>query len=438
MDTASHELMNSYCMDDTTFTEIEYLDKLSEILLRCPNVEGLRLNLPFQLMGKNSIVGKFILANSLKAFATRPEEESAPLKKLVIENITDSAIYDLATNPLDLGYLLAVTGNLEHLVLTVRRNELSLRMHSVVGTALCQILQDAESLNTLCIVGTDKDGATIPITAYESGDYEYADLIIMSLPLMGLTTTSITRLELKNVVLEYTSIMGIAESCALEELYLTDVSLVTLQPADMEEDLLDILWIGLPNRRQGEAGLWVAPYLRVMLPNLRVCRATSIGYCAFLEGGDVDVSAHDITDPTGRARTLAQRFVEVVMGYEQPAAPDGKRIEYFPPAFFSSKECPPDKAPMGRSDITSYDVTAYQTAVDNTTSYLLKSIDGLFVDFNGRTTEDLHRIAMLVYSGLKQMHVSQNASDPFHPTEEYLRLLWSASEGWVTTTTRYR
>ncbi|KAG8421578.1 hypothetical protein J3458_003447 [Metarhizium acridum] len=90
-----------YCMNKTSFTEIEYLSMVETMLFYCRGVDSLRLNLPFQLVGRHCNVATMILANTLKALASRPEEDSANLRVLVLENVTDVAICHLWMNPSD-------------------------------------------------------------------------------------------------------------------------------------------------------------------------------------------------------------------------------------------------------------------------------------------------------------------------------------------------
>lgn len=109
-------LNDRYCMAETSFTELEYRARLGDLLAHTPNASAVRLNLPFQLISRHCHAATMILGNTIEALAERArlqqqqqqqeqeqegagngEEEAAPLRTLVIENLTDTTVVKLVS-----------------------------------------------------------------------------------------------------------------------------------------------------------------------------------------------------------------------------------------------------------------------------------------------------------------------------------------------------
>lgn len=398
-----------YCMNESSFTEIEYFDRVQTMLFYCRDVDSLRLNLPFQLVGRHCNAATMILANTLKAFASRPEEDSANLKTLVLENVTDVAICHLWMNPSDVMNIMAVVAVLEHLVMTLRRHDVEPHRAGLFGSCLWDLIEHADFLKSLCLVGMDHDDRPprgLKQTKFWQLPVE--DWRARSLPAPRVYLSNLTCLELKRMEMLPECFLKAMEIFGetLEELYLNEVYLKTEQSRDWNQDSTKVLWIGVPNQRPTEECKWVAMTLRATATRLRICRASFLAYDHYLRE---DMSTQpqpefDLIDPCGLGRSVSQRFVEVVMGVHQPNMPSGDPVEFFPHDIKSDNllhELKPRTRPLR---VDEYDTNAHQTAVDNATSGWQKSIDGIFHNCNSGTLDELHYIAEKACQGMNEIH----------------------------------
>lgn len=406
-------LQSKYCMGEASFTELEYLDALETLLSACRDVDRLRLNLPFQLVGRHCNAATMILAITLKAFAHRPEDDSVHLKTLVLENVTDIAICRLWTNPTDVTNIMRVVQSLEHLVMTIRRYEFQPLRVGLFGVCLWNLIEDAQHLKSLCLVGTDHDDRPPRgLKQTKSWQMPVEEWRTHALPAPRVILSNLTRLELKRIEVDSDAFVKFADNfgLTLEELYLNEVYLKTEQSREWNEDSTKVLWVGVPNQRPTEDCRWVAMALRSSARRLRICRASFLAYDHYLSE-DVsrveDASPHpefDLIDPCGLGRSISQRFVEVVGGIEQPPSPKGDPVEYLAAdaTFDHLNHCLVPRARALR--VVEYDANAYQTAVANTTSEWQKSIDGVFTNCNTNTLDELHYIAETACEGMNELH----------------------------------
>ncbi|EFY89775.1 hypothetical protein MAC_04207 [Metarhizium acridum CQMa 102] len=398
-----------YCMNKTSFTEIEYLSMVETMLFYCRGVDSLRLNLPFQLVGRHCNVATMILANTLKALASRPEEDSANLRVLVLENVTDVAICHLWMNPSDVMNIMAVVAVLEHLVMTLRRHDIEPHRAALFGSCLWDLIEHADSLKSLCLVGTDHDDRPprgLKQTKFWQLPVE--DWRARSLPAPRVYLSNLTSLELKRIEILPECFLKAAEIFGetLEELYLNEVYLKTEQSKTWNQDSRKVLWIGMPNQRPAEDCKWMAMALRATVSRLRICRASFLAYDHYLRE---DVSTQpqpefDLIDPCGLGRSVSQRFVEVVMGIRQPNMPSGNPVDFFPHDAKDDELVHVLKPRTRPLRVDEYDTNAHQTAVDNTTSEWQKSIDGIFHNCNPGTLDELHYIAEKACQGMNEIH----------------------------------
>ncbi|KAG5927546.1 hypothetical protein E4U53_002851 [Claviceps sorghi] len=396
-----------YCMNKDSFTETEYYHMVETILFNCREVHSLRLNLPFQLIGPHCNAGTMILANTLKAFASRPEEDSASLKALVLENVSDVTISSLWLNPSDVVNIMSVVAVLNHLVLTLRRHDMEPQRAGLFGSCLWDVIEHADHLKTLCLVGMDHDDRPrrrLKQTRFWQLLIE--DWRARSLPAPRVHFSNLTCLELKRLEILPESFLRATDVFGetLEELYLNEMYLKTEQSSDWNHDSRKVLWVGIPNQRPAEDCQWMAMSVRAAAPRLRICRASFLAYDHYFRE-DMSVQPDfDFIDPCGLGRSISQRFVEVVMGVHQPNMPSGEAVEYLPKAP-SDDRLVHRLRPRARAlRVEEYDTNAYQTAVDNTTSKWQKSIDGIFHNCNAGTLDELHHIAEAACQGMNDVH----------------------------------
>lgn len=400
-------LQNKYCMNESSFTEMEYLQTVNDILFNCRGIERLRLNLPFQLVGRHCNAATMILANTLKAFAMRPEDDSTPLKMLVLENVTDIAVYHLWMNPVDVKNIMKVFADIEHLVLTLRRHEWEAPRMGFFASCLWHIIEYAHNLGSLCLIGMDHDDR--PPRGLKQTKFwqlELENWRARSLPRPHASIYQLTSLELKRVevIPEVLTAMSECFGSTLEELYLNEVYLKAEQTRLWNDDSKKILWIGVPNQRPGEDCQWIAMSLRASMSRLRLCRASFLAYDQYL-GDELPCQAEfDLIDPCGLGRSVSQRFVEVVMGIRQPCTPSGDPVEFLPADSRHDGLLHRLETRSRALMVTEYDTNAYQAAVANTTSRWQKTIDGLFPNCNSNTLDELHYIAETACQGMNEIH----------------------------------
>ncbi|KAF5622039.1 uncharacterized protein FTJAE_11088 [Fusarium tjaetaba] len=380
-------LHKKYCMNETSFTETDYYEKVEEMLFYCRDVDRLRLNLPFQLVGRHCNAATMILANTLKAFAQRPEEDSAKAQYTCLLEV------------------------LEHLVLTLRRHENEPITVGLFGSCLWNLVENAGELKSLCLVGMDHDDRP-PRGLKQTKFWQMPvdEWRAKSLPAPNVIHSNLTCLELKRIELCPEVFVRTAENfgTTLRELYLNEVYLKVEQSRDWNEDSKKILWVGMPNQRPGDDCHWIAMALRCATPHLRICRASFLAYDHYMLEDIPTQPEFDLIDPCGLGRSISQRFVEVVMGIRQPTALTKDAVEYLPAdALFDSllNNLLPRNRALG---VVEYDTNAYQTAVANSTSEWQRSIDGVFPNCNSNTLDELHFIAETACEGMSEIHRRRN------------------------------
>ncbi|KAJ0166887.1 hypothetical protein CTA2_5425 [Colletotrichum tanaceti] len=407
-------LQREYCMSPASFTSLDYRHTLETILFNCQSVSSLRLNLPFQLVGHHCNAATMILANTFSAFSRRPED-SSPLKTLVLENVSDQAIVDLWTNPSDVLAIMRAILHLDHMMISFRRHEVDPPRVSFYGTCLWDLIHNADVLKTLCLSGTDDDRPPRGLKHTKAWNMTLDEWRARALPPPPVTLTFLTALELKRVEITPLFLRCAARNfgVTLRELYLNEVYLKVEQGQSLNEDSRQILWIGLPNQRPGLHDDWMAMIVRDSCPKLEICRASFLGYDLYTRD-DLPPSPapsppdFDFVDPCGLGRSIAQRFVEVALGYHQPPQADGSPVCYLP-ALESNDHLLTQLRPRTRAlRVTEYDVNAYQTAIRNDTSSWQRSIDGVFPNCNSGTLEELHYIAETACQGMNEIQRQRN------------------------------
>lgn len=412
-------LYDRYCLTESSFTEADFREHLGALLEKAMNVEAVRLNLPFQLISKHVHASTMLLGNTFEALAQRTEE-SNPLKTLVLENMTDIGIVRLWRNPQDVKNIMDSFAHLEHLLMSVRRHE-GERYHTIgFQQRFWEMIGKAGNLKSLCLISLNMDELPFQQVKHTSQrDCTLSDWNFRSIPTIRKPPKSVlpylTSLELRRVDIQPCGFMSLFKcfGTSLKELILNHVYLKTTYNSHEPEDVEKNLWIGYPNQVPPPNHRWIAMTIRELGVKLDVCRVTNIGYDQYLVGlRPVRWPQYDLYDPSGRGRTLDQRFVEVATGVKQPdiAGATGSKIEYWPEesdnmCAFADKERP--------RKITRYDWDAVTYLADirnNKTSCWQKAIDGYFPNFNQYTVDELHRFADTTCEGMEEVN-RQNDED---------------------------
>ncbi|EGY21868.1 uncharacterized protein VDAG_03308 [Verticillium dahliae VdLs.17] len=386
-----HSLQYRYCMSDTSFTEIDYHKRLLDMCFNCDQINRLRINLPCQLVGQRCNTATMILANTFSAFAERFKNmdptgpEPVRLETLVVENITDQTIYNLWKNPSDVRSMIHVFSGLRHAMFTIRRVELAdPRILTAWGRFLWEMFRIAESLDSLRLVGTDDDrpprGLLKQTKAWATSIMEWRALALPVPPSFH-AHPSLTSLALERLDISPMNLQSAAWNfgSTLRILILNEVYLKVEQSTTHNRDTTKSLWIGpaKPAARRRPTCGWP-------------CSSASSRQ----------------SSSSGLGRSLAQRFVEVTLGYAQPPSP--------PPTVHPVVFLPEDSShdhlvanlrprPAGGLAIADYDANAHHAAVDDPTGRWHRSLDGLYPTSNAGTLHTLHAIADAAFRGMNEI-----------------------------------
>ncbi|KAI2607091.1 uncharacterized protein GGS25DRAFT_494329 [Hypoxylon fragiforme] len=414
MDQFVARIRDVYCMNESSFTEIEYRRRLGSMLEHAPNVTAVRLNLPFQLVTRGQYsAATLILGNSFEALAQRPEE-SETLKTLVLENVSDISIVSLWRNPQDVKNIIGTFSDLRHLFMSVRRNEEGHTHTNNYRNRLWEMIGKAENLESLCLVDLEADEHVRKSIKTSSErnmsleNWEFRCMPTIRKPPKAVLR-NLTFLELRQVEVMASGLLSMFNSfeSSLRELYLEDVYLKTVYNTEAPEDANDILWIGLPNVRPQPHHRWIATYLRQLRMQLRVCRVANLGYDQYVVGEEPSVednsvgATYDLLDPTGLSRSFSQRFVEVATGVRQPFANDGTPVTYYPEDPSQDSWALADREPSGAGlRAEDWHAPSYLASRRSPTSAWQESLDGLFPNSNQFAIDILHQFADGAYKGM--------------------------------------
>lgn len=117
-----------------------------------PNMHRLKVNLPFQVVGRASLTATLFLATTLACVARRSEEFKA-LETLVLDHVSDTTILNICNNPIDARNALACFASLKHLVLSIKRQETRMTRQKTFTQNLWLLIRRALSLESLCLIG---------------------------------------------------------------------------------------------------------------------------------------------------------------------------------------------------------------------------------------------------------------------------------------------
>lgn len=432
--------LRQYCMSEKTFDETDFRRVMDGVLRVTPNMSRLKLNLPFQVIGRASRTATLLLATTFACFRQRPIEFRF-LDTLVLDHVSDSTILDICQNPIDLGNALHAFRYLKNLVISIKRQESSTPLMNIFSSRLWFLISEAEYLESLCITGWNVK--TSGPTRRRRARADLNDWMMKSLPYPELEKNRCLKhlryLELRRIDIDPIALERLIEqnSTSLKELYLNDVYLKVFESPERETTAL---WIGHGCVEPKPPGsYWLADKLRDMESlNLEVLRVAGLGYNDFDPSTDMQPKDYDFEDPSGLDRPFEQRFVEAVLGNLAPspktisaiataiACPrhlNGWRPSHLPTlegqmdslTSFTRSLLPgsldmtniaaspltigtvrPHDRPVRKAD---YDVETFQR-FHNTTSHWKCSIDGLFYNHNEKALVELQKIISVADRGM--------------------------------------
>ncbi|KAI1342427.1 hypothetical protein F5Y15DRAFT_429739 [Xylariaceae sp. FL0016] len=164
--------------------------------------------------------------------------------------------------------------------------------------------------------------------------------VTLSSPMRDPTHGHITHLHLDRITVRGSDLSQAIECLGLhlQEIFFVDVYF------SFDGDFTH--WVGEPNSRPNDQGLpfSVATMIREVALNLRVCRATELGYVVLPGSATRKLDTQDPCVSLPNGRTLAQRFVEVALGVKQPVDWDFNPIEYYSPS--PSRNADKERSPL--------------------------------------------------------------------------------------------
>ncbi len=410
-----HALRHRYSFSDSAFTEPDFYHATAEILFYCRDIDRARICLPFPIVGEHCSAATRVLANALKALGQRPEEDSAPLKTLVIDGVADHTMCELWMNPTDVMNMQNLLSSVETLVLSVRRLGALTFSASLFGVSMWNMIYNAGNLQSLSLTDSNlikmDDGLLERVRHADTTHALWHERRFPG-PAAQLVPPKLTHLELKHIAIFPDDLLRIATAFgpSLEELYMNHVSLMTLQStAGNTQSDMD-LWVGLPNEDPGERQ-WMAMRFRALMPKLRICRCSHLTYNLLLMDETPIRETFDYADPAGIGRSVSQRFVEVVMGLRQPRLPSGEPM-YFLPHDAEFSDLTHDLAERrSRIPISEHDYHAHKltTAGASRRPDYQYSLDGQFRNCATNSLRELRYISEQVHEGVRT--VQQRTAD---------------------------
>ena len=424
-------LLNSlrrYCMSDLTFDEADFGRIVKGVLDTTPNLTRLKLNLPFQVVGRASSTATTFLANTLACVAKRPEEFKL-LETLVLDHVSDTTVINICQNPMDARNALNAFASLNNLVLSIKRQETRMTRQKTFTQNLWLLIRKAVDLESLCLIGwnikrdinTRKHQHAVSFNEWSMRSLPYPMDKIGAFPRLRF-------LELKRVDIDPNHLVKLVEDNAktLKEIYLNEVYIKVFGSADLEKTSV---WIGYPDIKRPDDCLWVADELRKLQQGplkLEVLRVTGLGYDDFEPDPNSTHSNYDLNDPTGLQRSFDQRFVEAVFGNDDIFIEDapldmGHPLPPFNPQAFAETSltsldmlaetatsasyiaptAPRVIAPASHlNNVSDYDADTYQRS-RNTTSHMKRCIDGHFFNHNEQALKELQRIIAVADRGME-------------------------------------
>lgn len=396
---------------------------MTDILFNCRDIDRVRICLPFPITGVRCGAATRVLANALKALGQRPEEDSAPLKMLILESVADDTLCELWMNPSDVMNMQNLLSSVDTLLISIRRIGHQSYPASMFGAAMWNMIYNAVNVQSLTLISSsflDPPDGELDITKLEwESQAEWQEKRFPG-PGAQLTPPRPTRLELRDVAFYPDDLLRVATAFgpSLEELYMNNVSIMTHQSVALNTRSDMHLWVGLPNEDPGQR-LWMAMRFRALMPRLRICRCSNLAYRLFLHVENPICETFDRADPAAIGRSLSQRFVEVVMGHRQPRAQSGEPIFYHPhhPEFNSLMHSLSER--RARIPISEHDYVAHRLAGIGAGEQVdpQYSIDGQFRNCVDNSLEELDYLFDQVYGGMRSLKILPGP-EPAEPESE--------------------
>ncbi|OAA64885.1 hypothetical protein ISF_04295 [Cordyceps fumosorosea ARSEF 2679] len=401
-----HALRHRYSFSDAGFTELDFYQTTAEVLFYCRDIDRVRICLPQSIRGSHCGVATRVLANAFKALGQRPEEDSAPLKTLVIDNIPEVTLCELWINPSDVMNMQALLPSVETLALSTRCFDRVSFSAIMFGVALWNMISSTRNLQSLYLAcsgasRTVKDDNLPEEVTHQDMDFTQWLERRLSGPGPQVTLPKPTYLELRHVAMLPEELLHIAAAFgpSLEELHLFDVSLMIEQSLTSNAESDMHLWVGLPNVDAGPRQ-WMAMRFRALMPNLRICRCSNLNYKSYLHTTGPVQRVFDYADPARIGRSIAQRFVEVVTGLQQPSLPDGTPMRFHPHDDEFDHLLHNLTERRSRIPIAEYDFEAHRLAAADRPPDYQHSLDGLFANCVDGSRREIRGIVDKVVEGL--------------------------------------
>jgi hypothetical protein len=145
--------LKRYSMNENSFDETDFRRVVDSVFLSAPNMTRLKVNLPFQVIGRASSTATLLLATTLACIASRPVDEYKSLETLVLDHVSDTTLISICNNPIDLLNALTALGGLKNMVLTIKRQEAREATQATFAANLWFLIRKARKLESLCLIG---------------------------------------------------------------------------------------------------------------------------------------------------------------------------------------------------------------------------------------------------------------------------------------------
>lgn len=379
-----------------------------------PNLHRVKLNLPFQVLGRKSRTATLLFATTLECLAKRRVEHKS-LKTLVVDHLSDTSLINICNNPMDLANAIKVFTSILELCISIKRQEFLANRQDAFSRHLWLLISKSRTLQSLCLVGWNVKkyrGTTRHLRSASQSMWN-----LLSLPFYGGESCweHLRYLELKRVDIEPLKFLGLIKQIrtSIKEVYLVEIYLKVRR---LPDDSISGLWIGQYDTTKSEGSIWLAQELRNMEGlRLNILRATGLGYDEF---APVPVSVYldlDLPDPLELDRSFDQRFVDaVILGPDKvhyaldiDSNPNShtenhenfnltkRNIILSTPSNSLVKKTYKSN-PRTQKD---YDAETYQR-FRNTTSYFKSCIDGWFFNHNEQAIRELQGIITFADTGM--------------------------------------
>jgi len=433
-------------MNDSSFDETDFKTVMQGVLERTTNLARLRINLPFQVVGRQCQTATLLLATTFECIALRGQQNELSIEEmeevqhkdietLVLDHVTDTSLINICHNPRDLQNTIHVFSGLRNLTLSIKRQEVRASRQTAFAQQLWFLLRKATQLESLCVVGWNvKRDITTRRHRHSVSFSEWSMRCLPydSEPLQGLSNLKF--LELKRLDIDPRSLLALIKenSASLKEVYLNEVYIKVIGSTELSDTSL---WIGHPDMGRPDECCWVAEALRNMEGlDLEILRVTGLGYDDFDPDMNSAYPNYDLVDPSGYNISFDQRFVEAVLNKKDTALPasspspevptlpgiteppfntstalatpiteiDQTHAPYIPATEDQAQKISADTeiAPLqGHTTPILYDAVTFQQD-HNTTSQFKGCLDGYFYNHNEQALRELQRIIEIADKGM--------------------------------------